>query len=496
MQLIRQFHRVPLSLLLVVAATLAGYGFDRMGTTAIVMVYLLAVIAASYLFGFAAALVAAIGSFLAINFFFIEPRYTFEIANSDSWAVLLGFLAVSVVVATLVKRLQKQTAEAEAARQHAEFARELAEQLAGLAEEGALLGAGCRLIHHATNLPAAIAVPDLQGERFTLEHQYPSGKVSFDQRAAKWCCQNGRMIGPGTGNWPEGKTWVIPFGRLPGMLPVLVVMKGTAEAEEGEITFLRGLVDQLATAYQRVRNEQRARDAERSAQEESIRNSLLASVSHDMRTPLTAILGAATTLLSQRSHLAEEEQQKLLESVKAEAHYLANATENILSLTRLETGEGAGFAPDWQSLEEIVGEVLRRYRTRTMAHELRSRVPPEVPLIKADAVLLSQALGNLIDNALAAHRGGEPVWVGVGAGTAGVALYVEDRGSGFPENFCAGDIRKFQRMQGAGKGMGLGLSIVHAIAQLHHAELQIGRREGGGARVALVFPAAAAEGGE
>ncbi len=473
-----------------------GYGLDRMGTTAIVMAYLLAVIAASYFFGFAAALIVAVGSFLAINFFFIEPRYTFEIANSDSWAALLGFLVVSVVVATLVKRLQKQTSEAEAARQHAEFARELAEQLAGLTEEGALMDAGCRLIHHATNLPAAIAMPDLQAERFTLEYQYPSGKISFDQRAAKWCCKNGRMIGPGTGNWPEGKTWVIPFGRLPGMLPVLVVMKGSVEAEEGEIIFLRGLVDQLATAYQRVFNERRAREAERSAREESIRNSLLASVSHDMRTPLTAILGAATALLSQRSRLTEEEQQKLLESVKAEAHYLAKTTENILSLTRLEAADGVCFAPDWQSPEEIVGDVLSRYRTRNLAHELRSRVPPEVPLIKADAVLLSQALGNLIDNALAAHRGDEPIWVGVEEDTAGVILYVEDRGSGFPENFCADDIRKFQRMEGAGKGMGLGLSIVQAIARLHHAELQISRREGGGARVALAFPAMTAGGGE
>ncbi len=280
------------------------------------------------------------------------------------------------------------------------------------------------------------------------------------------------------------------------MLPVLVVMKGSVEAEEDEIIFLRGLVDQLATAYQRVLNERRAREAERSAREESIRNSLLASVSHDMRTPLTAMLGAATALLSQRSRLAEEEQQKLLESIKAEARYLANTTENILSLTRLEAGDGVCFAPDWQSPEEIVGEVLSRYRTRNLAYELRSRVPPEVPLIKADAVLLSQALGNLIDNALAAHRGDEPIWVGVEDAKAGVILYVEDRGGGFPDNFCADDIRKFQRMEGAGKGMGLGLSIVQAIARLHHAELQISRREGGGARVALAFPAMAAGGGE
>ena len=456
------------------------------------MLYLLAVIAASYFLGFPAAILAAIGSFLAINFFFIEPRYTFEVANSESWAALIGFLAVSIVVASLVKRLQSQTDKAEAARVRAEFSRELAEQLAILHTENEVLDTGCRLVHKAMALPAGIAVPDSSGEVFILAHQYPAETVLLDRRAAKWCCKNGKTIGPRTDNWPESGIWLMPFGRLPGTYPVLIVMKGAVEADESEVTFLRGLLDQIAAAYLRVQNEGRAKDAERRAQEESVQSALLASVSHDMRTPLTSILGATTTLLSHRAALDETEQIQLLESVNAEARHLAKTTENILSLTRLESGVSLGETLDWQSPEEIVGAVLRRYQTRSLPHQLRSRVPRNVPLIRADAILLAQALGNLIDNALAVHGGTEPIWVAVQLQDGSIALSVEDRGNGFPDDFRAEDIRKFQRMNPYGKGMGLGLAIVQAIARLHQAELRIMRREGGGTSVAIIFPASVA----
>jgi two-component system sensor histidine kinase KdpD len=482
----RQFQRIGISILLISATTLAGFFIAKLGTTEIVMLYLLAVIATSYFLGYFAAIFAAIGSFLAINFFFIEPRYTFEVANPESWAALLGFLTVSVVVASLVKRLQNQTHQAENARRQAEFAREMAENLAALHDEGELLDAGCRLIHHATSQPTGIALPQMHGDGFSLACQYPAGAVKLDQRAAKWCSQNGQVIGPGSNNWPEYGAWVMPFGRMPGLSPVLVVMNGTAE--QGEVTYLRGLLDQLAMAYQRVRNERRAKDAERIAQEESIQNALLASVSHDMRTPLTAILGATTTLLEQHEALSEIEQGRLLQSVAAEARYLANATENILSLTKLESSGNRDVVLDWQSPEEIVGAVLNRFRTRTLSHEIRSSVPQDIPLIRADAMLLSQALGNLIENALSVHHGSEPILVGAELRDSRVALYVKDRGGGFPQNFRAEDIRKFQRMNVHGKGMGLGLSIVQVIARLHKAELHIEQREGGGTCVALVFP--------
>ncbi len=473
--------------MLVAAAATASFFVAAWGITSIVTLFLLAVMAASYFLGFIAAIVAAVCSFLAINYFFIEPRYTLAVANAESWAALLGFLMVSIVIASLVKRLKNQTAQAEHARQRAEFARMLSEQLAGLQNENGLLDAGCKLIHQAMKLSVGIAVPDMHGEQFTLTQQYPAGAIELDQRAAKWCCKNAKVIGPGSDNWPEIGAWIIPFERLPGIFPVLVVMVSNAPTYDDEISYLRTLVDQISTAYQRVRNELRAKQAEQHVQEEAIQNALLASISHDMRTPLTAILGATTTLLVQRAALDETEQVRLLESVSAEARHLANTTENILSLSQLNSEQGRSVILDWQSLEEIVGAVLQRYRNRTLPYELRSDVPPGIPLIKADAALLSQALGNLIDNALAIHHGLEPVWVSVEEHSDHIELCVKDRGEGFPKGFQVEHIRKFQRVATHSKGMGLGLSIVQAITQLHGAELQIIPREGGGSIVTLLF---------
>jgi two-component system sensor histidine kinase KdpD len=485
----RSFRRILVSVLLVVAATAAGRLFADFSLTSTVMLYLLAVTVASYFLGLSAAVFAAIASFLAINYFFIEPRYTFEVANAESWVVLFSFLVVSAVVASLVRRLQNQTLRAELARKRAEFARELSEQLAAARIEEQVLREGCRLIHEAARQPAGIAVPDAHGEAFILTQQFPSNSVTLNQRAARWCCRNARMIGPGSGNWPELDMWLFPFERLPGVFPVLVVMNKQGAVEEGEITYLRGLLDQLAMAYQRVRNEKRAKDAEVQAQKESVQNALLASVSHDMRTPLTAILGASTTLLEQRDKLGEDEQLHLLRSVSTEAQHLADTTNNILALSRLELSNEHRLTLDWQSPEEIVGTVLQRYRHRALQHGLRSEVPGSSVLIKADAALLAQALGNLIDNALLAHHGTEPILIGMEERGETVALYVKDRGAGFPEYFHVEHIRKFQRFNPQGKGMGLGLYIVQTIAQLHGAKLQITRREGGGACVALIFPA-------
>ncbi len=484
----RQFKSALIAILLDAAATVISYAVSNLGTTVIVMLYLLAVMAASYFLGFFAATLAAIGAFVAINYFFIAPRYTFEVANSESWAALLGFLLVSIVVASLVKRLQNQTKKAQKASRQDEFARLLAEKVAGIQDEIQLFKTACQLIHQSLGLPVGIALPDEHNGQFSITHQYPDGTVIFDHRAAKWCSQNAKVVGPGSGNWPEMGAWYIPCGRMPGDFPVFIVMNVTSKIYDEEIDHLRDLQDQISNNYQRLRNERYVKNAEQRVQEEVMQNALLASVSHDMRTPLTAILGATTTLLSQRAVLSADAQIRLLESVNSEVKHLVDTTENILSLSRLESIMKYGLPMDWQSLEEIIGAVFERYRTRNLQHELRSDVPQDLPLIKADAALLSQALANLIDNALAVHTENEPVLISVKNDVETISLCVLDRGAGFPEGFSVEDIRKFHRAGAKGKGVGLGLSIVKVIAQLHEAELCINRREGGGTNMEMIFP--------
>lgn len=473
--------------ILVAAATASSDQWFNHSLTGTVMLHLLAVTAAAYALSFTLSTLTAFLSFLAINYFFIEPRYTFEVASSESWAVLGGFLTVSIVVASLSYRLKMQSVLAEKARNQAETARILAERLSEAPDESTLLEIATQLLHLTTRLPTGIVLPHASGE-FILQHSSSPERIQLDQRACHWCSQNARMIGPGTGNWPELGQLILPFERLPGRFPLLVIEKNSTTIEDGEITFLRGLLDQVATAYQRIRQEHRAKEAESHAQEEAIQNALLASISHDMRTPLTAIVGATSTLLTQKSHLNEMEQTRLLKSVEAEAHHLVSTTENILSLSQLELTGAQALQLDWQSLEEIVGAVLHRYRNRHIQQKLRSNVEHELPLIRGDAALLTQAIGNLIDNALKMHRGSDPILIEVTAcGHDSVALSVNDRGPGFPAGFAPSSIRKFQQVHPEKNGMGLGLMIVKTIARLHHAQLEIRSREGGGSTVSIIF---------
>lgn len=483
----RQILNACVASSLIAGACLVAYKIDGAALTDAVMLSLLAVVAVAYYFGIAIAVLAAVEAFLSINYFFIDPRFTFEVANAESWFVLFGFLVVSMVIASLMRRLQNQKARAEQAQHQAELARELAEKLAQAQSEQEVLETGCSLIQRAVMRPVAVAVPGASENQFELIQPEQAMLQGVSPQAILWCCHNARMSGPGTGNWPDSGMWMLPFERLPGRFPVLII-KADKE-NDGELTYLRDLLGLLAGAYQRIRQETRAQQAEARVQREAMQNALLASVSHDMRTPLTAIRGAATTLLEQRSQLQEQECADLLKSIDAEAQYLARATENILLLSRLESEKGQQLALDWQAPEEIVGAVLQRYRQRVLVHALRSDVQDNVPLIKGDAMLLSQALGNLIDNALQAHCGSEPILIGVAAQDGRAVLCVQDRGEGFPANFDVTQIRKFQHINSRSKGMGLGLAIVQTIAQLHSATLQLAPRKGGGTRAALIFPA-------
>jgi two-component system sensor histidine kinase KdpD len=474
------------SFLVALATALAEAFATSLGMTGTVMLYLLAVLAASYYLPFPMAILSAVSSFLAINYFFVEPRYTFEVADIESWSALLGFLLVSVVVASLVKRLRNQTQRADAARSRAQFAKELAEHLADKHDLQDLLRSSCDLVQKNTGRPIAVAQIN-DHDQFELIYQAADTSLDVNESAARWVVQNGKVIGPGTVNWPESDMWLVPFSRLPSTLPLLIAGNAHNSSSEDEPAYLRGVTDQIATAYQRLISVERARQSELVARDESIHSALLASLSHDMRTPLTAILGAATTLVQQEKSLEENAQRRLLESICSEAMYLTGATENILSLARLDSNQGANLRVDWQSPEEIVGITLTRYHKRLLPCTLKAEVRGIKALIKADASLISQALANLIDNAIAAHGGDEPIVLEVDASECVVDISVKDRGDGFPQGFDVSQIRKFSHYGRNRKGFGLGLAIVHAIAEAHHIDFIIKAREGGGAITTLRF---------
>lgn len=466
-------------LLLSVVSVGAFFYQGVLGITAVVMLYLLVVLAGAYYLRAPQAIVFAVLAGLLINFLFVEPRYTFRISSIESWGALLGFLLVSVVVTSLMRRLQDRTIEAEIERSQAQFARALAERLANESEPLALLNETVQMLQTELAIPACIV--RLQGDHMELIPH--DSTCAPDDAAIRWVMQNARPLGPGTHNWPTSAYLMLPFSHLPGNDPVLVLESSVLDERRMQMT--RNLCNQVAIAYQRAVSVQRAQQAELSVRTKAMQNALLASLSHDMRTPLTAILGAASALESQHNEFDAKTRAQMLGSIRSEADYLCRATENILSLARLNTLGGEGLVMDWQSPEEVVGSTLARYRIRDLHCELRSDIT-SAALIRGDAGLLSQALANLLDNAIAVHRGSEPLLLKVWQQADSVVISVADRGPGLPVDIDVESLHHLRQRQG--RGFGLGLVIVHTIATLHGARLDFESRAGGGTEVSLHFP--------
>jgi two-component system sensor histidine kinase KdpD len=230
----------------------------------------------------------------------------------------------------------------------------------------------------------------------------------------------------------------------------------------------------------------------RSAQEESqwhrVQSTFLAAVSHDLRTPLAAIVGAASALQTQRDKLPPAEQERLVASIVSEARYLSTVAENTLQLARL--GHPGELALDWQSVEEIVGAVLARVRERDATRRIKSKVPADLPLIKGDPVLLTQLLENLLDNALKYSPGA--IDLGVTHAGGEMHITVEDRGAGVPPGDEQSIFEPYRRGDRSGqRGAGLGLAVCRAIAHAHGGSVVARPRAGGGASFVLSLPLAA-----
>ncbi|MEQ1766856.1 MAG: DUF4118 domain-containing protein [Methylotenera sp.] len=484
-------------LILLAIVTAFNYNFfSTLSLTGVTLLNLLVVVTAAYFFEFFVALTTAFLAFLVINYFFTEPRYTFEVAHIESLTSLVCFLIVSAVITSLVKRLRYESQQSLINAQRAEFARTLAERLALANNIDNLLLDTCKLLQQEFSKPFAIAIPQATNSteaKYSYSFDIKSDTIETpDKRLLSWVSDNGKPICPYTNYWTisitKSKQWLLPFNRLPSADPILVVDKIDDEESITTYAAIKSCVDQISQAYQRLINSEKALLAELASQEEAMQNALLASISHDMRTPLTSILGAATTL--QQANLNAEQMAQLTALITSQTRYLANTTENILSLIRLESHSAAPIPMDWQSPEELIGIVSELYKNRGELLNIEVKIAETELLIKGNANLLVQALVNLVDNAKQAHEGlahgsNEPIQIEVNKTDKFVNIYVKDRGKGFSPNINIRDIKKFTTSKT--KGFGLGLSIVQAIAKSHGANFTIQNREGGGVCAGLSF---------
>jgi len=253
------------------------------------------------------------------------------------------------------------------------------------------------------------------------------------------------------------------------------------------VMFLVALV--ISGLTQRVRaQEAAARAAQLQVETEQMRSSLLSSVSHDLRTPLAVVTGAASSLLEDEIDAATR--RELTETILQEAQRLNRLVRNLLDMTRLEAG-AVRINKEWQPLEEVVGAALNRVEDALIGRQLLTNLAADLPLVPLDAVLIQQLLVNLLENALKYTPAGSPIEIRASVQPGGVEIVVADRGPGIPEGEEQRIFDKFYRVNGvSGGGVGLGLAICKAIAMAHGGRLSVSRRAGGGAEFHVFLPVA------
>ena len=452
------------------------------------MAYLLAVVFSAFRFGRRDSVLTALASVVALNFFFIPPRYTFAVENPDYLVTLGALLLVSLIVSGLAAQLKSETAQARLRELRARQLHALADTLANALTDRELLVRAADSVYEAFGRPCYLQnVSSADG----VAAEEKRGDIAVDSDAARWVVEQRRPIGPTTDLWPELPVWYVPLPGDEGAFGVLAMeaaVDGTDPSAE-ELRNVQAFARQIGLALQRAQLMRNARAAALDAEAESMRNALLASISHDLRTPLAAILGSATTLSAQKDRLSSEEQQALLHTIEDEALQMAVSAENVLQLARLSSGHEA-LRRDWESLEEIVGSVTGRFRRRGELR-IRAAVPSGLPLVHVDAVLIAQVLTNLLENAVRHAAANTLVEVSARLRGEEIVVAVEDRGPGFRDDQLN---RLFGKSEGRperlAKESGLGLTICKAIVALHGGRINAHNREGGGATVEFTLPCA------
>ncbi len=466
---------------LLLAATLAGLLLDPyVSLTSLAMVYVLTVVVAAYRLGWIESCVCAAGAVTALNFFFVSPRWTFEVDSRENLFALIALLAVALVISRLATGLRRETELARLNEGRARQLQALATELADASSDTQVIAAGQAALDAAFAGPCALALANGVG---TLQDAVALEPAVQD--GMRCCMTEGAVLGPGTGRWPGLNAWYVPLGDKGHVTGAACVQPALAGDEAGR-QHAQALCVLLAQALWRLRLARSLLAAQNEAQQQQLQSTFLAAISHDLRTPLAAIVGAASSLQTQRDKLALAEQDRLLGSIASEAAYLSSVTENTLQLVRLASSSQE-LRRDWEAMEEIVGAVLARVRQRDPGRRIRSSVPEGLPLVKADPVLLAQLMGNLLENAL--KYSAEAIDLVVSTQGGEMLVAVKDRGEGIPEAEQHSIFEPYARGDRAGpRGAGLGLAVCRAIAQAHGGRLALRRRKGGGSSFVLSLP--------
>lgn len=455
------------------------------------MVFLLGVVFVASRQSRGPATLASVLSIACFDFFFVPPFSTFNVADVRFVLTFAVMLVVALVMGTFTGRIRAQAVSARERERRTAVLYAFSRDLATARTRPDLARVTMERVHDLFGGTVSLFLPDEQGQLGRIAEK-PGGPLSEKEMSvAAWVFDRGQPAGLGTSTLPGARAFYLPLEAPGHRLGVLGVRPEPVDrfSDPGQRQLLETMVGQAAAALERTALADAAREAHLEAEAERLRSSLLSSLSHDTRTPLAAIQGAASALLHGSTALTAPEQRDLAENILDESRRMDRMVANLLDIIRLETG-AMRVQTEWTVLEDIAGTALLRLRDRLHDHPVTTSFPADLPLVPVDEVLLEQLFVNLLENAARHTPVGTPVEIGARTGEGEVLVWVADRGPGLPPGGEARIFEKFQRGETAATGVGLGLTIARGIVLAHGGRVWAEQRPGGGAVFRFTLPIA------
>lgn len=456
----------------------------------VLMLYLLGVLWVATRHSRGAAVLASVLAVAAFDFCFVPPYLTFTVADQQYLWTFLVMLVTAGVIGTLTHRVRLQADAARRRERRTQTLLALSRELASARTVDDILNATARQVSEALGGRVSVLLPD--GDRKLALKADSNGAAAFDEKelaVAQWALDHQQPVGAGTATLPAAAGSYLPLTGARGAVGVMATFG--RDADDGPASERRQMVEafasQAALALERATLAEEARQAWERVEAEFLRNTLLSGVSHELRTPLAAITGAASGIREAGDAMPAAHKAEMLDLIAAEAERMERLVNNLLDMTRLESG-ALRLNKQWQPLQEVIGSALHHLERRLGGRRVNTDVPSELPLVLIDGSAIEQVLTNLIDNALEYTPPETAIEVAARVEGNGLAVEVADRGPGLPPGTEKRVFDKFYRASQKRRGIGLGLAICRGIVEAHGGTIIASNRPGGGACFRFTLP--------
>src|SRR5262245_14604206 len=478
----------------VTVCTLLGWVSQsfRLAEANVVMGFLLGVAFVATRYGRGPAVAAAVASVLVFDFFFVPPQLSFAVSDAQYVITFGVMLAVGLLISTLAVRVRRQLEASRRQERRTDALYRLAKQMSEVVGSVFLVQMAGKQLREIFGGEVVLFVRQA-GKPVELRfgHETDVAKVPVNATVAQWVADHDQAAGLGTDTLPNATALFVPLTGSQRTVGAVGVRPDDPQRflDPEQRRLLETCASLIALSIERDQSVLEAQQARVRAETEQMRSSLLSSVSHDLRTPLATIAGAASGLLD--GSVAPPGREELLRTVVQESRRLSRLVENLLEMTRLESG-AADPNRQWHVLEEVVGSALGRLRDELGDRSVHVVIPPDFPLISVDGVLIEQALVNLLENAGRYTPPGSHVEMTARRVGDRVEIRVADDGPGLPPGSEDRVFEKFFRAAtlppDGRRGVGLGLAIVRAVVEAHGGGITAGNRAGGGAEFVISLP--------